>query len=170
MVFAGKIYWVKNIVSFATQFAQYVDDNPKTKLRLLIVGNGELENYLPENKFIFRLPFQNQSRMPALNNVGDIYILPSLSETWGLAVNEAMAAGKPVIVTEKVGSAIDLVRDGVNGFYFSLENPCDNNNMFKRLESENLVEMGNRNRNFISSWSHQVIAEAIESTIVSTSK
>jgi glycosyltransferase involved in cell wall biosynthesis len=43
-------------------------------------------------------------------------ILPSQSETWGAVVNEAMAAGTPVISSDKVGAAVELIQDGENGY------------------------------------------------------
>lgn len=52
-------------------------------------------------------------------NIGDILILPSYHEPWGLVVNEAMAAGLPVIVSNECGSSLDLVRDGENGYVLS---------------------------------------------------
>ena len=45
----------------------------------------------------------------------DVFVLPSLYETWGLVVNEALEHGLPVIVTDQVGATDDLVEDGVNG-------------------------------------------------------
>jgi glycosyltransferase involved in cell wall biosynthesis len=56
------------------------------------------------------------SEMPRLYALADVFVLPSLEETWGLVVNEAMACGLPVIVTDRVGSSVDLVVDGDNGF------------------------------------------------------
>ena len=51
----------------------------------------------------------------------DIFILPSMSEPWGLVVNEALLCGLPVIVSNKCGSAPELVKDGKNGFTFNPE-------------------------------------------------
>ncbi len=62
------------------------------------------------------LGFKNQSELPALFDLCDVFALVSEREPWGLIVNEVMNAGKPVIVSEGVGAAPDLVRDGVNGF------------------------------------------------------
>ena len=45
-----------------------------------------------------------------------MFVLPSDAEPWGLIVNEVMNAAKPVIVTDQVGAAPDLVRDGENGY------------------------------------------------------
>ena len=163
MVFAGKIYGVKNMIDFSHQFKNYVENNPDSKLRLLIVGNGVEENQLAMHTHILRLPFQNQSKMPGIYNLGDVFVLPSISETWGLAVNEAMAAGKPVVVTRKVGCAIDLIENNTNGFYFDLINIPDTNQvMFERIEKADLISIGSRNSMKISKWSHEEIAEAIE--------
>lgn len=167
MVFAGKIYSVKNMVSFSKQFVDYITHVPNSKLRLLIIGNGEQESQLACHPFIKRLPFQNQSKMPDVYNIGDLIVLPSISETWGLAINEAMAAGKPVVVTDKVGCAPDLVESGINGFYFSLKDETVNMNMFKTIETSNLKRMGEINRNMISNWSYQSVAAAIKQQLMS---
>lgn len=91
---------------------------------LLIVGNGELEHDLklgygkiPGVHFI---GFQNQSVMPSVYQAADIFVLPSIGpgETWGMAVNEAMATGKTILVSDVVGCAFDLVIPGVNGDIF----------------------------------------------------
>lgn len=52
-----------------------------------------------------------------------VYVQPSLSEPWGLAVNEAMAAGLPILVSDRCGCHEDLVRPGVNGHTFDPRDP-----------------------------------------------
>lgn len=59
--------------------------------------------------------FRNQTELPALYGLCDLFVLPSTEESFGLAVNEAMNAGVPVIVSDKVGCWPDLVKTGVNG-------------------------------------------------------
>ncbi|MDZ7907834.1 MAG: glycosyltransferase, partial [Gemmobacter sp.] len=54
--------------------------------------------------------------------LADVLVLPSKSEPWGLVVNEAMICGLPVVVSDKCGSAIDLVQDGKTGFSFDYTN------------------------------------------------
>jgi glycosyltransferase involved in cell wall biosynthesis len=67
--------------------------------------------------------FRNQSALPALYGAADCLALPSdARETWGLVVNEAMACGLPVVASEQVGSAPDLVIEGQTG---SLHAPGD---------------------------------------------
>jgi len=62
--------------------------------------------------------FVNQSRLPALLRAADVFVLPSEQEPWGLVVNEAMACGLPVICSDRVGCARDLVREGVTGYVY----------------------------------------------------
>jgi glycosyltransferase involved in cell wall biosynthesis len=64
------------------------------------------------------LGFRNQTELPAYYDLCDIFVLPSTFETWGLVVNEAMNAAKPVIVSDLVGAGIDLVKTGENGDIF----------------------------------------------------
>jgi glycosyltransferase involved in cell wall biosynthesis len=65
------------------------------------------------------LEFQNQSVMPVVYRLGDALVLPSgYWETWGLAVNEAQACGRPSLVSNCVGCARDIVREGENGMIF----------------------------------------------------
>jgi glycosyltransferase involved in cell wall biosynthesis len=62
--------------------------------------------------------------IPAMYALADIFVLPSLEETWGLVANEAMACGLPVILTDCVGSSVDLVRDGRNGYVVPAADPA----------------------------------------------
>jgi len=93
-------------------------------LVLILVGDGELREEVDKIAALepqqFRvLPFQNQSRMPVVYRLGDLFVLPSAyGETWGLAVNEAMACGRPVLVSDRVGCARDMV-DATCGRVFS---------------------------------------------------
>lgn len=85
------------------------------KVVLVLVGAGALEPEIRARAAAqpdrFRvLPFQNQSRMPAVYRLGDLFALVSShNETWGLAVNEALASGRPVLVSDRVGCAADVV-------------------------------------------------------------
>jgi glycosyltransferase involved in cell wall biosynthesis len=67
------------------------------------------------------LGFVNQSELPGLYASADVLALTSdASETWGLVVNEAMAAGLPAIVSQAAGSAPDMIEEGLTGFSY----PC----------------------------------------------
>ncbi|MBK8725016.1 MAG: glycosyltransferase family 4 protein [Holophagaceae bacterium] len=91
---------------------------------LLFVGSGAWHERLQARsgdrvgQSVFFAPFQNQTRMPMVYAACDLLVLPSESETWGLAVNEAMNLATPVIVSSHVGCGPDLVQSGVTGWIF----------------------------------------------------
>lgn len=88
--------------------------------RAVYVGAGPLETELRERAAAGGVPacfagFRNQSEMPACYAAADLLALPSASETWGLAINEAFACGLPAVVSDAVGGAPDLIEDGLTG-------------------------------------------------------
>lgn len=97
---------------------------PEQRPWLVFVGDGPLRDRLaklaarlyPERTLF--LGFQNQTRLPALYHLVDLLLLPSDYEPWGLVVNEAMNAARPVLVSDHVGCAKDLVKPQVNGGVF----------------------------------------------------
>jgi glycosyltransferase involved in cell wall biosynthesis len=131
-LFAGKFIAKKNplLLIEAFQKLKKIKDN----VRLLLVGNGILEKQIKEHinrlplqisSSITVLPFQDQRQMKLLYRVANVFVLPSKSETWGLSVNEALACGTPVIVSDKCGSSKDLVKHEENGLVFKSDDCQD---------------------------------------------
>lgn len=121
IMFAGKFEDKKRPLDLLAAFRQL---DPGARASLVFVGAGHLENALrtqaadcPQVRFA---PFQNQSQMPRTYAAADLFVLPSVgrSETWGLAINEALCLSRPVIVSDHVGCAPDLVDPGRNGLVF----------------------------------------------------
>jgi len=84
--------------------------------RAIIVGDGPLKGTLANATL---LGFRNQSELPAIYAAADVLVLPSdRQETWGLVINEAMAAGLPVVASDAVGCVPDLITPGVTGDRF----------------------------------------------------
>ena len=112
-LFAGKLQHKKNPCLLLDAFLSLETDS-----HLIFVGSGELEDQLRSksvgNDRVHFMSFQNQSVMPAVYRLGDVFVLPSQGpeETWGLALNEAMASGRAVIASDKVGGACDLIETG----------------------------------------------------------
>ncbi len=88
---------------------------------LVIVGDGEEREALEQQaaatgfKSIRFCGFRNQSELPRYLDLCSVFVLPSRHEPWGLIVNEAMNAGRAVIVSDDVGCQSDLVTDGIEG-------------------------------------------------------
>ncbi|HWD89988.1 MAG TPA: glycosyltransferase family 4 protein [Mucilaginibacter sp.] len=166
VLFAGKFEDKKSPAELLDAFMQ--TDQPGT--HLLFVGNGKLEAELKQKarnvRKVHFMDFQNQSRMPAVLQACDLFCLPSKGpgETWGLAVNEAMACTKAVMVSDKAGCAIDLVRNGHNGAIFKSGDPVQLKDCLGHLirSKESLREMGRNSAELIKNWSFSHITEAIE--------
>ncbi|HEY4062604.1 MAG TPA: glycosyltransferase family 4 protein [Puia sp.] len=168
-IFVGKFQEKKDPVLLIRAFEQL-----KEKAHLLLVGNGGLERELKElaasNPRIHFLPFQNQSRMPIVYRLGDIFCLPSRGpgETWGLAVNEAMACGRPVLVSDRCGCAADLVKEGENGFIFLSGDLADlSDKMSSLLRAADLKSKGKASAGIIHSWSYDQVVSVIEKMMLS---
>lgn len=95
-------------------------------IRALFVGDGPLRSEceaFARTRLAGRVAFagfRNQTDLPRLYAAADVLVLPSDVEPWGLVLNEAMAAGLPVIASAVVGAAADLVRPGETGEMFRL--------------------------------------------------
>ena len=169
ILFAGKLEGKKSPELLLNAFLAL----NKPGMHLLFVGNGGLENNLKimaaDKPSVHFMDFHNQSAMPAIYEACDLFCLPSKGpgETWGLAVNEAMACGKAILVSDKVGCAIDLVNEGYNGMVFKNENVDDLREKLKELTlSKELLKLyGNNSKKLITNWNFSKIAEAIENKL-----
>jgi glycosyltransferase involved in cell wall biosynthesis len=95
-------------------------------------------------------------------------VLPSVSDQWGLVVNEAMAAGLPVLVSSRCGCAPDLVCEGGNGFAFDPENIealAGRLAQVAGLDQARRAAMGRRSREMIKSFSPEAFAQGLEAAI-----
>lgn len=93
--------------------------------------------------------------------------MPNISETWGLVVNEAMAAGLPVLVSRKCGCYPNLVREGISGFLFDpykINELCD---LIKKISQGwfNLSAMGKKSLKIIRRYLPKKATETILNTI-----
>ena len=166
LLFAGKLEPKKNPF-FLLELSKRISDK---RLKIVFVGNGILETALkdaagndPGVRFI---DFQNQQQMPIVYRLGDVFILPSKGpgETWGLGANEAMASGCAVMLSDKVGGAVDLVRENENGMIFGVTDIERCATWIEGLlnRKEDLSAMKNASRQAIGKFSYGQSVEAIE--------
>ena len=128
---------------------------------LLFIGDGELRVELELevtkcslNENVRFLGFKNQTELPELYALADIFVLPSINEPWGLAVNEAMSASCAIIVTDQVGCSTDLVISGENGYIITSKDTKSLTEALEKCLDENkYVKMGQKSREIINNWS-----------------
>jgi glycosyltransferase involved in cell wall biosynthesis len=139
----------------------------KVPATLAYVGSGQREMLIKEYVAKYHVPrvhlfgFQNYSQTPKFYAAADVLVLPSLGESWGLVVNEAMCSGLPVIITDQVMSGFDLVRDGVNGFVIKKE---DRKALIEKLDymashPEERERMGMESRRVMEHWNYDRCVE-----------
>ena len=162
-LYAGKFYGLKQIDVLIHAFKKL----PNSKCRLLLVGNGEQEQSLKEmslsdSRIIFQ-SFKNQSEMPWVYKAGNVFVLPSSSETWGLSINEAMASSRPVIATDKCAGSYDLITNETGWIVESgnieelshIMNYCCEN-------PEKIKKMGVVAKENILKYNNDIVADTIE--------
>lgn len=170
IIFAGKLEPKKSPGLLLSAFTEIAVQG----VHLLIVGNGVLKPELlalaGTSPNVHFMDFQNQSEMPIIYQAGDLFCLPSSGpgESWGLAVNEAMACSKAILVSDKVGCATDLVKPGHNGFIFKSGNEVELKEYLSILvqSRKRLKKFGQVSGELIKSWTFETIAEAIENKML----
>jgi glycosyltransferase involved in cell wall biosynthesis len=126
LLFAGKLVPFKRPLDLVDAVGLLRRD--KSDLAILVAGSGELKDEMTLRAAglqvpIYQLGFCNQTEMPAVYAASDILVLPSDgNETWGLVANEALACGRPIIVSDAVGAGPDLADTRATGRIFPLAN------------------------------------------------
>jgi len=140
-----------------------------THLGAAFVGDGELRPALEAEiarqglRNCFLLGFRNQSELPELYAMSDIFVLPSERESWGLVANEAMACGLPVVLSDMTGASRDLVKEGQNGYVF----PCGDVEALERIIHKLAVDpalcqrMGRRSLEIVRDFGYDRCVEGI---------
>ncbi len=181
-LFAGKFEPKKNPLLLIRAFKKLYETHKN--IHLIMVGDGilktEIERELEDlNSLGYTstlhsppstiLPFQNQSQMPATYRLGDIFVLPSQGpgETWGLAINEAMACGRAVVASDKCGGAKDLIVEGKNGYVFTSGDADDLAGKMKLcLDNNCYIQMGEYAKEKIKDFSYESFLFALNKILV----
>lgn len=107
--------------------------------------------------------FRQVGELPRFYAGAGAFVHASLSEQWGLVVNEAMASGLPVLVSDRCGCAKDLVQDGVNGYTFvvsPVNQLAPKLLLLSRMAPAERVAMGLRGREIVfGKWGGEAFAK-----------
>jgi 1,2-diacylglycerol 3-alpha-glucosyltransferase len=176
--FVGK----KNLVRLLEAYACYrrLVENVKSGKRqtepwsLVLLGDGPLRSELEAR--IADLGLQASVTMPGFRQYGELpiyyglasaFVHASTTEQWGLVVNEAMASGLPVLVSNRCGCAGNLVKEGVNGFTFDPLNVEQLAQLMLKVSAPGfpLSTFDMASKEIISKWGPERFAEGLEQAV-----
>jgi glycosyltransferase involved in cell wall biosynthesis len=151
----------KNHLGLLGAFAAYRRLHGVDAWSLVIIGDGELRpkllaarDRLGLGDHVLLPGTKPYDELPAYYGLAGAFVHASTTEQWGLVVNEAMASGLPVLVSNRCGCAIDLVEEGRNGYVFD---PRDKTSLAVSLHriamSPVIDEMGRISQRIIARWS-----------------
>lgn len=149
-LYVGRLIGVKNLEYLIDKF------NCHPELRLQIIGFGELEERLKQmaNDNIEFLGAVDNKELSSYYQACDVLVLPSISEAWGLVVEEALNNGIPVMVSDKVGCAEEIVT-AERGVVFTLS-PDSFEEQLRKICN---IETYNNMRQAIASMDFEAIAQ-----------
>jgi D-inositol-3-phosphate glycosyltransferase len=135
LLFVGRIQPVKGLITLVEALQVLKQQNMPffEQLRVLVIGGGEqsfdlqrnkeyllIENAIQEgqiNDHVIFLGSKEQDELKRYYSAADVLVVPSLYESFGLVVVEAMACGTPVIAS-RIGRIKTLIKEGCNGLTF----------------------------------------------------
>lgn len=171
-LFVGRLVREKGVFDLLSAYAG-LDEDVRHNFGLVFAGDGVCRQELEQRAksivpgTVIFSGFAQRDDLAAYYALASALILPTYTDPWGLVVNEAMACGLPVIVSDVAGCAADLVKDGWNGFSVP---PRDANALSRAMakmvvDATTLAAMGSNSRELIAEYSPEKwaisIAEAV---------
>jgi glycosyltransferase involved in cell wall biosynthesis len=120
----------------------------RDRLAALAVELGVRLVFLPD------IPWERISERFA---IADVFALLSRHEPWGVVVNEAAACGLPLVVSDRVGAAFDLLEDGLNGAMVPADDPVAAGEAIRALaaDPERRRAAGRASRELMRGWGYE---------------
>lgn len=168
IIFVGRMVEEKGVDTLIEAFRMVREKF--SDVSLVLIGEGPLkekyQDYVSSRKIpdVHFTGFVQNRELPRYYGMADIFVLPSRMEPWGVSVNEAMASGLPVILSDKVGSRGSLLKGGENGFMFKSE---DYKELAKKIEKllhnpEMMREMGKNSRSIVKKYDYSYCEQNLE--------
>lgn len=168
----------KNLKRLLTAYRAYRDARGEDAWHLVLLGDGLLwdevvsfRDTIGLQEYVHLPGFQQYDILPSYYGLARAFVHASTTEQWGLVVNEALASGLPVLVSERCGCAPNLVVEEQNGYVFD---PYDTNAIAEKLlkldsRSSDVAKMGTAGRKHVRKWGPdrfgQGLAKAVEAAL-----
>lgn len=175
-LYVGRFSPEKNVMGLLQAYRRYRELKPDG-WQLMLVGDGPQREELKQTARNLKLEglvwpgYKQIYELPLYYALAGAFVLPSVSEPWGLVVNEAMACGLPVLVSTRCGSSCDLVRVGENGYTFdpfNVEDLAECMVNFSDSSTEERSQMADSSREIISHYTPEARAESLADCIRQT--
>lgn len=167
---SGRFLKKKNFPRLVEAFADCIRERDHG-FDLMILGDGRersLVERIAQQRGIahrLRLPgFRHYDALPAIYGLASGFVHVAIAEQWGLVINEAAAAGLPLVVSSPCGAATALVKEGVNGYLADPGNTADIARALQQLMSltqEQRDAMGAESRRIVAAWGPERYARGL---------
>jgi glycosyltransferase involved in cell wall biosynthesis len=161
----------KNALALLDAYVQYRQQCPHDPWDLVICGNGEQRDALVQviqshglSDHVHLVGFLTYHEVGKWYGLAKAFIHPALKEQWGLVVNEACAAGLPVLCSRTVGAAAELVQDGRNGYLFDPADVADIAASLRKVHEAGEAErarMGQESRHLVATCAPEVFGDSV---------
>ncbi len=176
-LYVGRLVKAKGVFELVEAYAQ-MDPELRAQVSLVFVGDGADRSELMERASriapgAIQFPgFVHREGLPEFYALAEALIFPTHSDPWGLVVNEAMACGLPIIVTNVAGCVADLVQDGWNGFVVPPQDPPRLSARMVSLAQDSALraQMASRSRERIEAYSPAAWADGLVKAVESVCK
>jgi len=169
ILFCGRLVREKGVFDLLDAYTE-LDAETRDKLGLVFAGDGAALPELQERARLISTTggvqfrrFVQRNELARIYSLADVLALPTHSDTWGLVVNEAMACGLPIIVTDVAGCAADLVRNHWNGLVIEPRCPSQLAAALKEITFEEARRkwMGQNSRDQVENFSPHACAAGL---------
>jgi glycosyltransferase involved in cell wall biosynthesis len=169
----GRFLPKKNLDGLLQGYARYrekASHRSEAPWKLVLLGSGPLDEDIRRwrrdldlEDYVDLPGFKQYDDLPVYYGLADAFVHASEREQWGLVVNEAMAAGLPVIVSDRCGCAPDLVDDGRNGFTVSPDDPEALADRMLRVSAPECDRqaMAEAGQSIIADWTPETFAQQL---------
>lgn len=135
-LFCGQMIHRKGIDLLLRAFSKLVSGGSDARLQL-VGREAQLQEFMPEvasevKPQIEFLGFKSVDDLPQIFADNDVFLLPSRHDGWGVVINQAIGSGLAVVSTDRVGAAVDLIENGVNGLVIKADDPMS---LFQAMHS-----------------------------------